>query len=337
MWSMAWSISSTSSTFRSSDMPFVVVILRIHRHHRRRAALSSGSAFSAACSVRPPPPFWRSAPAELGGDTAVHQQRLQQLNGRSGAPGSWRFLITVSALSKSTSASHVGIAHADAAGDHRDGRLLAAACAGRRRRRRISMSTPAIQAQQFVHQRAIRAVDRLHRRRRQAAVLAPAGSLSPSPGWCCASLSRRAGSPRCRFRAQAGDVDGDVRPRLVNHAGHAERHPAALSFSPLSGRLPSSTWPTGSFRAAYLAHVVGDRRQPRQGQQRAVEQRFAHAGGAPCAMSCSFASRIASLLASACRPSPTAPDFFAVLSTASCQEACLAAFPPSAPACSLLN
>ncbi|MNV88592.1 hypothetical protein D3C71_1828110 [compost metagenome] len=82
------------------------------------------------------------------------------------------------------------------------------------------------------------------------------------------------------FQAQAGNVDGDVWPRLINHANHPERYPATFQLQPAVQQAAVQYVADRVVQAAYLTHIVGDRRQTCRGQQQAIEQRFAHSAGA---------------------------------------------------------
>ncbi len=68
------------------------------------------------------------------------------------------------------------------------------------------------------------------------------------------SLSRRAGSPRCRFSGTGGDVDRHVRTRFINHANHPQRDAATFNTQTAVQQPAVDHRPTGSARLHTGAH-----------------------------------------------------------------------------------
>ena len=94
------------------------------------------------------------------------------------------------------------------------------------------------------------------------------------------------------FRQSAEQSIGHVRPRLVDHGHHTERHPDAADVEAVGQPVPSIVSPTGSGSADDRAHVAGDPREPLRVELEPVEQARVEPGLGPASMSRSFASRI---------------------------------------------
>ncbi|MOA16275.1 hypothetical protein D3C78_1364800 [compost metagenome] len=138
----------------------------------------------------------------------------------------------------------------------------------------------AIHSQQFIHQLTIRAFDRLHRRRWQAALFQRLldhfhRRLIGVVGLFTATQDHRITG----FQAQAGDVDSDVGARFIDHANYPERHTAALQLQAAVQQIAVQHVANRIAETADLAYVIGDRRQTRRSEQQAIQQGFTHPGG----------------------------------------------------------
>ena len=130
------------------------------------------------------------------------------------------------------------------------------------------------------------------------------------------------------LEAEGGDVDGDVRPRLVDHADDAD------GDAPLAQPQAVREHAAIVFRADRIgqrgdaARVVGERGQPLLVQQQPVEQRLAQSLGAAGRDVLAFAaSTVAACASSASAIASSAAFFLAVDKTANCRLAARAAWP----------
>ena len=83
------------------------------------------------------------------------------------------------------------------------------------------------------------------------------------------------------LQAQRGGVDRHVRPRLVDHGDHAERHAHLAHVEAVGKPLAVDDLADGVGQRGDRAHGVGDRRDPRGVEREPVHQRVGEAGLAP--------------------------------------------------------
>ena len=257
----------------------IVVLLRFHRLHLRRTVLQKGQGgrigMQRHAALRH---LFAQRRQEGIGDITVYQQRL------GGIAGARALGLGVNDdLQRRCDLGGIvdeNMAHADTAGDHRDGGLLAAqlmqACAAARDQH-IDVF---IHLQHFADQRAIRALDCLHRGSRQATLLQRLLNHFHRRGVGAPGLFTAAQNSRVAgLQAQRGDIDGHVRPRFINHADHSQRHATTFDTQAAIQQTAVNHLADRIRQATHLTHVIGDAAQARRRQRQAIEHRVAQTVG----------------------------------------------------------
>ncbi|MNS28524.1 hypothetical protein D3C72_605040 [compost metagenome] len=171
---------------------------------------------------------------------------------------------------------HDDMTHANPAGDHRNGRLLAAQLVQTRATAWDQHVDVFIHTQHFVDQRTIRAFDSLNRTRWQAALFqrllndfhrrrVGTPRLFTTAQYCCVA----------GFQAQRGNVNSHVRARFINHADDAERDPATFDTQAAVEQAAVNHLSDRIGKITDLTHIVGDAFQARRVQRQAIEHRLA--------------------------------------------------------------
>ncbi|MOA26526.1 hypothetical protein D3C78_1473250 [compost metagenome] len=135
-----------------------------------------------------------------------------------------------------------------------------------------------VHAQHFVHQRTIRAFNRLNGTCWQTALFQRLLNHFDGGGVGAPCLFPPAQNGSVAgFQAQRGDVNGDVWTRFINNANHAKRHAATFKTQAAVEQPTVDHLPNRIGKVTHLTHVIGDAFQARRVQRQTIQHCFAQA------------------------------------------------------------
>ena len=206
----------------------------------------------------------------------MHQQRFQRVAGAG--PRDLAVEQQVQSKIGIGGGIHVQMTHALVMLDHRHPRMLGDEADQAFAAARDRQIDDVVELQQFDHRLAAQVVDQGQRSGRYAGIdqrtLQRRGDRSVAADRFGTAAQDHAVAG---LQAQRRGVGGDVRPRLVDHRDHAERHAHAFDLDAVGPRFAAGDLADRIGQIGDLAQRVGDARKPLRIKHQPVEHRAADA------------------------------------------------------------